>query len=372
MDKVKFSAKNKSEMFSLMKLRIDDYFKRTNTSQFANAAMKFKIVLWLSLWLVSIVAVYFTWGNPLLTFTIGFLHMFTQVMIAFNIAHDANHGSVFASGKLNRLLSYSMDLIGCNSELWRFNHNQQHHTFVNVDGHDNSVEGYKLFRFCPTQPHYSYQRFQHLYAPLIYSISTLNYVTVKDFKLLKQYVTTNGGKNAVTTGFMVRFLAWKLFYFAYLIFVPIFVFKLSVAAVVLYFVLGHVLNGALLAFIFQTGHITIGTSFPEVHNNVIEKNWAVHIVETTGDYAAKSFLLQWLCGAINIHVIHHLFPKICHTHYRALTPIIKQTVEEFGYEFREFPTFGNALASHIKELKMLGNPEYEVNQQMQLEAQARA
>ena len=359
-------------MFSLMKSRIDVYFKQQKTTQFANGAMKFKIALWLTLWLVSIIAVYFTWGNPLLTFTIGFFHMFTQVMIAFNIAHDANHGAIFASGKLNRLFSSSMDLIGCNSEVWRFNHNQQHHTFVNVDGQDNSVEGYKLFRFCPSQPHFAYQRYQHLYAPLIYSISTLNYVTVKDFKLLKQYVSTNSGKNAVTTGFMVRFFAWKLFYFAYLIFIPIFVFKLSVAAVVLYFVLGHMLNGALLAFIFQTGHITEGTSFPEVHNHTIDKNWAVHIVETTGDYAAKGFLLQWLVGAINIHVIHHLFPKICHTHYQALTPIIKQTVEECGYEFREFPSFYNAIASHIQELKMLGNPPAAEEAKMMLNKQVRA
>ncbi len=358
MEKVKFASGNKSQLLSLMKQRIDQYFKTNNISQYANAAMKFKIALWLSLWLISIVALYFTSGNAWLTFFVGFFHMFTHVMIAFNIAHDANHGALSPNAKTNRLFAYSLDLIGSNSELWRFSHNQQHHTFVNIDGHDGSVEGYKLFRFCPAAPRYWYHRYQHLYAPVIYGISTINYVTGKDFKLLKQYVQTNGGKDAANIGFMARLIAWKLFYFGYLIILPIFVFKLSIPAVIAFFLSGHILDGSLLAFIFQTGHITNGTSYPEVENNQIDKNWAVHIVETTGDYAAKSFWMQWFCGAINIHVIHHLFPKICHTHYRKLAPLIKRAAQDLGIEYKEFPTFYDAVASHFNELKMLGTEDY--------------
>jgi linoleoyl-CoA desaturase len=369
MEKVKFAAKNKSEMLCIMKQKIDEYFKNHHTTQFANAAMKFKIILWLSLWAISIVALYTTRGNPWLTLAIGFGHMLTHVMIAFNIAHDANHGAISPNAKVNRLLSYSLDLIGVSSELWRYNHNQQHHTFVNIEGHDNSVEGYKIFKFCPAAPYYPWHKYQHIYAPIIYSISTLNYVTTKDFKLLKEYTETKGGKEAKQSGFVSRFIAWKVFYYAYVIFIPIFLFKLSALAVIGYFVLGHVLNGALLAFIFQTGHLTIGTSYPEVKNNIVEKNWAVHIVETTGDYGPKSFLLQWLCGAINIHVIHHLFPRICHTHYRRLVPIIKDAVREAGYEYKEFPSFYNALTSHLHELKILGSPEFEAQRQTQLVAE---
>lgn len=364
MEKVKFAAKNKSEMLTVMKLRIDEYFKRNNSTQYANAAMKFKIILWLSLWAITLTALYVTRVNAWATLTIGFLHMLTHVMIAFNIAHDANHGAVSSSKKINRLLSYSLDLIGVSSELWRYNHNQQHHTFVNVEGHDNSVEGYKIFKFCPTAPYYPWHKYQHIYAPLIYSISTLNYVTTKDFKLLKEYMSTNGGKEAAASGLMFRFIACKLFYYSYVILIPIFVLKLSVVAVLGYFLLGHILNGALLAFIFQTGHLTIGTSYPEVKNNQIEKNWAVHIIESTGDYGPKSFLLQWLCGAINIHIIHHLFPRICHTHYRKLLPIIKETIKEAGYEYKEFPSFSNAVVSHLKELRTLGSPEFEAQRQL--------
>ncbi len=105
MEKVKFAAKNKSEMLTVMKLRIDEYFKRNNSTQYANAAMKFKIILWLSLWAITLTALYVTRVNAWATLTIGFLHMLTHVMIAFNIAHDANHGAVSSSKKINRLLT---------------------------------------------------------------------------------------------------------------------------------------------------------------------------------------------------------------------------------------------------------------------------
>jgi len=53
-----------------------------------------------------------------------------------------------------------------------------------------------------------------------------------------------------------------------------------------------------------------------------------------------------------------LFPKICHTHYKTLAPIIKKAAEESGVEYREFPSFYAAVASHFNELKMLGTGDY--------------
>jgi linoleoyl-CoA desaturase len=55
-----------------------------------------------------------------------------------------------------------------------------------------------------------------------------------------------------------------------------------------------------------------------------------------------------------MQIEHHLFPKICHTHYGAIAVIIKQTAEEFGIPYYENATFGKALLSHYRMLRRFG------------------
>lgn len=55
-----------------------------------------------------------------------------------------------------------------------------------------------------------------------------------------------------------------------------------------------------------------------------------------------------------MQVEHHLFPKVCHTHYRALSNIVEQTAQEFGVPYYENATFSTALASHYRLLRRFG------------------
>ena len=145
-------------------------------------------------------------------------------------------------------------------------------------------------------------------------------------------------------------------YYSYLFILPIFFFGVSLKLVCVYFLIGHFINGLFLALVFVTGHLTENTAYPNLKDNTIENNWAVHVINTTGDYASKSKFMQWFVGGINLHVAHHLFPKICHVHYKNISPIIKQVAVKHGYVYREIPTFGNALKSHFLLLKQLGLP----------------
>ena len=54
---------------------------------------------------------------------------------------------------------------------------------------------------------------------------------------------------------------------------------------------------------------------------------------------------------------HHLFPNVCHIHFRALAPIVKRTAEEFGLPYRSSTTFAGALALHARMLWKLGRQE---------------
>ena len=130
----------------------------------------------------------------------------------------------------------------------------------------------------------------------------------------------------------------------------------SVGMILLTFVIAHAFVGFMLALTFQTGHLVEETSFPEIDaEGNVDKNWAVHIVETTGDYAYNNAFVNWMFGGINIHVIHHLLPRICHIHYTEVAPIVAATAKEYGLTYRQIPTFSAAVSSHFKLLKDLGS-----------------
>ena len=85
----------------------------------------------------------------------------------------------------------------------------------------------------------------------------------------------------------------------------------------------------------------------------IENEWGIHQVETTVDFAQNSRIVNWFTGGLNFQIEHHLFPQICHIHYPALAPIVKQTSDEFGVQYYAHPTLGSAVASHYRFLRQL-------------------
>lgn len=355
MQTVKFkSTNNENLFFAELKQEVSLYFLNNNVGQKGNKEMIFKCTFWLLIWAGS-------WGLVIvfkeifwLAFGMGMIHMFSHVMIAFNITHDANHFAMFKGKRLNIFFGYLVELLGCNRRLWILAHNEEHHTFVNIYEHDNSVEGQKILRLCPQDKWLKHHKFQWLYAPLIYGITTLNYVTLRDIKMLFRYASKS--KVRVTFPLLVEFVFFKAFYYCYIFILPVFLFDVNPILILSYFLVGHFICGIFLAFIFLIGHLTEDTAFPGLINNSIYKNWAVHVVNTTGDYASKNRFMQWFVGGINLHVVHHLFPKICHVHYKNISPIIKDVVIRHGYIYREIPTFWAALKSHFLLLKSLSRP----------------
>ncbi|HMC99735.1 MAG TPA: fatty acid desaturase, partial [Ferruginibacter sp.] len=59
-------------------------------------------------------------------------------------------------------------------------------------------------------------------------------------------------------------------------------------------------------------------------------------------------------GGLNFQIEHHLFPKISHIHYPAISKIIKQTCMEYGIPYIEFPKMRHAIVSHAMHLKNMG------------------
>jgi linoleoyl-CoA desaturase len=79
--------------------------------------------------------------------------------------------------------------------------------------------------------------------------------------------------------------------------------------------------------------------------------WAIHQVLSTTNFARRSRLLTWYLGGLNYQIEHHLFPRICHLHYPALSPLVEQTCLKFGVRYSAPETLSAALSSHYRLLR---------------------
>ena len=114
----------------------------------------------------------------------------------------------------------------------------------------------------------------------------------------------------------------------------------------------------MVALIFQTSHVISEVEWPKPDkDNVVDMDWAELQVATTQDYATDSWFWTVFTGALNHQTAHHLFPGVIQSHYRKITPIVKQTCEEFGLEYHYVDTTREALGCHIEHLRKLGQDD---------------
>jgi linoleoyl-CoA desaturase len=114
--------------------------------------------------------------------------------------------------------------------------------------------------------------------------------------------------------------------------------------------------GFVLAIVFQLAHTVEHTHFPTPNEETgkMDDEWAIHQLKTTANFATKNRLVSWFVGGLNFQIEHHLFPKISHVHYPAISKIIKQVCQEYGITYIEYPRVRLAVASHISFLRQMG------------------
>ena len=115
------------------------------------------------------------------------------------------------------------------------------------------------------------------------------------------------------------------------------------------------LCGLFLACVFQPAHVVPETDYPvpDEQGNM-ENHWAIHQLLTTTNFAPSSKIFSWFVGGLNYQIEHHLFPNVCHVHYRKLSEIVKKTAKEFSLPYYTQPSFLKALIQHGRMLYKLG------------------
>ena len=356
--KIKFNNREQSDFITTLKQRVNEYFEKRHKSKFGNWQMYSKLIFFFGGLVTIYLLLLSDWFSPLTTL---FLWMGLGLFIAFtgfNVAHDAVHGAFSKYPVLNKIFSYVFNLVGANEYMWKIMHNIVHHTYTNIPGHDEDLEPVSLIRLNTEKKLKKIHRYQHWYAMFFYSLASLSWVLKKDFVTFFQKKIGNyENKKHPLHEYFILFGSKAIYFFVFIV-LPMLLLSVPWWQIVIGFMLLHFVEGVTIAVVFQLAHVVESTDFPEpASDGTMENAWAIHQVKTTANFARKSFLANWFFGGLNFQVEHHLFPQICHVHYKKLSVIVKQTAEEFNLRYNEYQTMWQAFCSHLRMLKRLGREE---------------
>lgn len=365
--KIKFAPTHRDFTVVLNK-RVNNYFKTNNIRPYANREMILKSVCMFALYfipygLVVTEVVTGAWILPLVV-----LMGLGLAGIGLSVMHDANHGAYSPKKWVNTVIGYSLNLVGANAFNWKIQHNVLHHSYTNVQDADEDISPRGVLRLSPHSEWKPMHQYQFIYAWFLYGLMTIVWLFFKDFERMIKY-----DKNGLTKKHKasprkewVIMVVTKLVYIGYIFVIPLLFTSLLWWQVVLGIVFMHYLAGFILAIVFQPAHVVEDTDYPlPDEQNLLADTWTVHQLRTTNNYANGSRWFSWYVGGLNFQIEHHLFPNVCHVHYRKISAIVKSTADEFGLPYHSQKTFGGALQSHLRLLKQLGiRPEQKSSRRM--------
>lgn len=353
MAKVTFNNKNKA-FYNALKINVDKYFEANNLRKTGNWRLYSKTLVLVPA-AITIYVLLLTVSFPaiialLLCAVLGLI----LASIGFNVMHDACHGSYSSKKWVNEVFGLSLNALGGNAFIWKFKHNIIHHTYTNVDGVDDDIAKSPIMRQCDTQKWVPAHRFQHIYVVLVYAISSMAWVALMDFNKYFKSKVYNTPLQKMDLNEHVVFWLSKVLYALFYIALPIYAVGLGPWAIG--FIVMEVALGLVLALVFQLAHVVEHAEFEVagIEPLQIENEWAVHQVKTTANFAPRNWLINWYVGGLNYQIEHHLFPRISHVHYPAISNIVRNTCAQFNLHYNSIPTMSKAIASHFRMMKRLG------------------
>ncbi len=349
----KFRNINRSSFHQELKRRVNNYFVENNKPQTGNFSLYFKAILFWSCYIFLYFHVVFFTPAPWIAILECLLMGGLTAAIGFNVMHDGGHGSFSNSKFWNKIAAFSVNGLGASGLMWNNKHNIVHHTYTNIDGIDDDIEIKPMLRMCPTQKKYFIHRFQHIYVWFLYTLLLIVWVFATDYsKYFKKRVGIVPIKKLSPFDHFAFWFAKAGYYFM-MIALPI--YQVGFVSWLIGFLTLSMFAGFVLSIVFQLAHTVEETAFPvPADNKDIENEWAIHQLQTTANFATKNKLICWLVGGLNFQIEHHLFPKISHIHYPAISKIIKKTCAEFDIKYIEYKHMRDAILSHTLHLKRMG------------------
>ncbi len=352
---VTFPSRDCARFGPEVKRRVAEYFASRGLSDKATPAMVVKTVMLLTLTFGSYGLILSGWFGPWGMLGLAVLMGVGVAGVGFAVAHDALHGAYSRRSWINRTLGLAFDLLGANGYMWKITHNVIHHTYTNIHGVDEDLTVSPLLRLSSEAPRLPIHRWQHWYAIFAYSLSTLFWVFVKDFKYFLQRDLGPYQNKKHPAGEVGILIGTKLLYLGWAIVLPLTLLPVPWWQFAIGFLAMHLTAGAILGIVFQLAHVVEGAEqlAPDAAG-AMDSAWIIHEMRTTSNFGRDNRLLSWYVGGLNYQVEHHLFPRVCSVHYPAISPIVESVARECGVPYHAHPTFLAAVRSHLRTLRRLG------------------
>ncbi len=272
--------------------------------------------------------------------------------IGMNIQHDANHGAISRNAWVNRILGMTQNWIGGSALDWIHQHVVQHHINPNDVERDPDIVGNTILRLNPLKPLLSVHYFQHLYIFLLFGLFGMTYIFFSFLHLVEGFHFISMSKlvknNRIFEEFTIVFFAFRWLVLP-LIQVPALSTLLNVLPL-------FIVGGYYLAFFFLISHNFEGVAMNE--KKYVEEKDASFMgrqIETAANVGG-----EWLCfmnGGLNYQIEHHLFPRIQHTHYPLIAPVVRDFCKKKGITYVHFPTVYENVVSCVKHLYQMGHQQ---------------
>lgn len=279
--------------------------------------------------------------------------------IGMCIMHDASHRAYSKIKWVNESLGFTMNIVGSCVKFWETKHNEAHHYSPNIAPIDDDIEMGPLFRVDPNKPLWHIHKYQFLYAWPLYSLLTILWVTLFDFK---KYFTQKVGPTKIK-GFdwseHIIFWTTKVWVGFVFIYLP---YHYGGSSALWGVCIAYGVSGLILASIFQCAHVL--AFLPIEHRDKYKKESNQrHQLRTSADFNSDTILgriLSWYCGGLDFQTVHHLFPQVSHVHYRNMQRKIMKFVDHYNNKYKDtiyyykVDSFSHALWHHVNKLYIEG------------------
>ncbi|MGG7037064.1 MAG: fatty acid desaturase family protein, partial [Flavobacterium sp.] len=188
-------------------------------------------------------------ASPSLYYTCFTMMGITMILIFVNLIHEACHYTLFKTRWKNEVVYSFFDIMGANSFIWANRHIRMHHNYSNTIGFDSDIEQGGMLKVFPADKGGFIQKYQHYWFIFLYPLFLLNWLLIRDFKDFyspKSYI-----RKFIDIPPKEHFKLWffKLFFFTYILIIPIVFFKIGVAQALIGFLFQVIIGGIFGLFV---------------------------------------------------------------------------------------------------------------------------
>jgi len=276
--------------------------------------------------------------------------VFFMLCMQLAVMHDGSHQTVSENKTLNTLAAWTLAVAGASPYTWYQLHCVAHHNNTNIFGMDMDTETSNIIRLHRGNKLFWYQKWQHIYAWPLYALHTARYLLLDDIVELATNRWKLNRQQKIKTFWEI--LVIKTWHLSCYVLLPL-LFGGSLKYILMFWLIHWMTMSFFVTITFNLAHVTNVQNLP-LHKSETSKDWAIHQLDTTADFAVANGFLSWVIGGLNFQVEHHIFPNVCHLHYPAIQKIVKRHCQEKGVTYHEYPTVKEAVWDHYRHLKRLG------------------